>query len=109
MISWRPTIGSRSPIRRRGTIAATIGLRGGAIGLRGTIGSRRGTIGSRRRRRRRRWWANGLLRTKKRRQETFREGLVTSRNVQWLLAYHYGQPPSTLWVSNIGLGLYLEG
>ena len=28
---------------------------------------------------------------------------------QWLLAYHYGQPPSTLGLSNIGLGLNLDG
>ena len=28
---------------------------------------------------------------------------------QWLLANHYGQPPSTLRLSNIGLGLYLDG
>ena len=28
---------------------------------------------------------------------------------QWLLAYHYGQPPSTLGLSNISLGLYLDG
>ena len=28
---------------------------------------------------------------------------------QWLLAYYYSQPPSTLGLSNIGLGLYLDG
>ena len=26
---------------------------------------------------------------------------------QWLLAYYYGQPPSTLELSNIDLGSYL--
>ena len=30
-------------------------------------------------------------------------------NIQWLLAYHYCHPPCTLGLSNIGLGLYLDG
>ena len=35
---------------------------------------------------------------------------TTNYNIlQWLLAYHYGQPPSKLGLSNIGLGLYLDG
>ena len=32
-----------------------------------------------------------------------------SCNCQWLLAYHYCHPPSTLGLSNIGLGLYWMG
>ena len=39
----------------------------------------------------------------------FRLKHIFPKPKQWLLAYYYRQPPSTLGLSNIGLGLYLDG
>ena len=36
-------------------------------------------------------------------------GFILGNEGQWLLAYHCCHPPSTLRLSNIGLGLYLDG
>ena len=34
---------------------------------------------------------------------------ISNGNGQWLMAYHNSQPPSALGLSNINLGLYLDG